>query len=347
MIESERGRSIRVLLADDEPAVLLWLRGVLSPSEGFEIAGEACDGAECVAMAAALKPDLVLADLDMPRFGGIEVARRIMQEAPCPVIIFSPSEAAHRRDVLFRATEVGALDVLLKPEAVSSESARPAAQEIRRRVRLMAPIKVVRRRAAGAARPEAAGPAGARAVRLVALAASTGGPDAILRCLRGLSPTVGWPVLVVQHMAEPFIPDFARWLEQGLRLKVFVAEHGAALRPGGLWLAPGDSHMRLGAGGRLLLDKEPPIHSCRPSADALFASVAEQLGGDAVGILLTGMGNDGAAGLLRMRRAGALTLAQDEASSTVFGMPGEAIALGAATHVLAPEEIGGFLQRCL
>ena len=343
---------IRVVVADDSPTVRLWLREGLTPEFGFDLVGDATNGAECVEMVERLRPAVVLMDVDMPGMDGIEATREVMSRAPTPILIFTASTVARKRKVAFEALAAGALDVLHKPRVAvdgGPSGASPEAAELRRRLTLLAPIKVIRRRHLRDSNPflSAVPPTNTPTVgtshRIVAIGASTGGPMAVLTVLKGLQPTTPLCLLLVQHQSPDFMDDFIAWLADSVSLPVRAAHEGDMLRPGVVYVAPADQHMRLHPDGSLRLDRKPPMHACRPAVDALFESVASAAGSRAIGILLTGIGRDGAAGLLDMRRAGAITIAQDEASSVVYGMPRAAVELNAAEHQLPVDQIGALL----
>jgi two-component system chemotaxis response regulator CheB len=282
-------------------------------------------------------------DVDMPEMDGIEATREVMSRAPTPILIFTASTVARERKVAFEALAAGALDVYHKPTSAldGSTGVNGEANRLRQLLTLLAPIKVIRRRSSRDSQPflVAVAPPAALPVtshhRILAIGASTGGPMAVLTVLKGLPRTIPLCVLLVQHQSPEFMDDFISWLADNLSLPVRAAVAGDVVRPGVVFVAPADQHMRLQPDGRISLDKEPPM---------LFSSVASAVGAKAIGVLLTGIGRDGAAGLLAMRRSGALTVAQDEASSVVYGMPRAAVELDAAMHQLSADQIGTFLM---
>ena len=340
------GPMLRVLVVEDSPLARLLLRDMLDAAHGFEIAGEAADGAAAVELAARLKPDVVLMDLHLPKKNGLEATTEIMQQAPVPILIFTATGVDPEGKLPFAVLAAGAVDLFPKPRLERQDNFAAIADKLRARLRLVSTVRAIRRfpaRAAlapGVARPQ-------RLPRVLAIGASTGGPAAVIEALKDLPPSMPAAVLLVQHMFQEFMPGLVSWLAGNIRLPVKMAAHGDALRPGVVLVAPGNRHMLLGPDGRVALEDTAPVHSCRPSADLLFNSVAAQAGSSAIGVLLTGMGDDGAEGLLRLRRAGAVTAAQDEASCAVYGMPRAAAELGAAEHILPPAEIGRLVARCL
>jgi two-component system chemotaxis response regulator CheB len=336
---------IRVLLAEDSAVTRAYLTYLLSEDDAIEVVGAAKDGQEAVDMAASLRPDVILMDVHMPILDGYEAARKIMESTPTPIVMATASSSRSETRGGFAALEAGALKLLAKPPALWEEGHDEAASELLRTLKLMSEVKVVRRRPINgtAQHPSERFPR-PRDPRVVAIGASTGGPQALVEILDGLPQPLGIPVLLVQHITDGFIDGFVSWLGTRTAMEVVVAGHGAQLRPGVVYVAGGGRHMTVTRDGRISLERGPAVNGFTPSISRLFDSVAVACGREAVGILLTGMGRDGADGLRRMRDAGALTIAQDEASSVIFGMPGEAVRLKAACEVLAPRAIAEALQ---
>jgi two-component system chemotaxis response regulator CheB len=331
---------IRVLIAEDSAVTREYLRWLIDEADGLEVVGVARDGQEAVALAAELAPDVIVMDVHMPEMDGFEATRRIMERHPTPIVMATASSSKAETRGAFEALDAGALLLLDKPPAPWADGHDQPAAELIRSVRLMAEVKVVRR---WAARPVPAGPPArfphARTPEVVAIGASTGGPQVLSTILAALPAPLSVPVLLVQHISDGFIEGFVEWLGTRTSMEVVRAARGDELRPGTVHVAGSQRHMGLDGDGRLVFDDGPPVDGFRPSISHLFASVAASRGPDAVGILLTGMGRDGAEGLRRMRDAGALTIAQDEASSVIFGMPAEAVRLDAAVEVLSPDRI--------
>ena len=334
---------IRVVIADDSDTARRMLREWLTPQAGFEIVAEAPNGKAAVDSVVSLRPNIVVLDVEMPEMDGIEATRQIMSRAPTPIVMFTSSAIAIKRKIAFEALAAGALDVFHKP--APGEPGHAAAEEFRKLLTLLAPIKVITR-PAPRTRPVVPQPRKPLAgiPRTLAVAASTGGPVALVKVLKSLPPTFPACVLLVQHQPPEFMQGFIEWLADNIALPVKMAKDGDALRPGVVLVAPGDHHMRLGDDGRIKLDRGEPIHACRPAADALFSSVARVAGSRSIGVLLTGMGQDGARGLLEMKQAGAITIAQDESTSVVYGMPKSAVEMGATDHVLPIDAIGEFVH---
>ncbi|WP_437737632.1 chemotaxis-specific protein-glutamate methyltransferase CheB [Sorangium sp. So ce1335] len=341
-------RKIRVLVADDSRTVRRRIVAALEVDPEIEVVGEAADGEAAIALCEQLRPDAITLDMMMPRRSGLAVTEHVMAYCPTPILIVSSSVERGEALGTFDALSAGAVDVLDKPSAADEGGAWD--RRLVTAVKLVARIKVIthlRRKLRPApplppAEPARAAPAGEAWYRAIAMGASTGGPTAVADALGPLPASFPVPILLVLHIGAPFAPAFAAWLAGRISLPVSIAADGEPLpRPGqpGVRLAMPDRHLVVRQ-GQLRLTAGPERHSCRPSVDVLFESVAGELGDRAIGCLLTGMGRDGAEGLLAMKRAGAMTLAQDESSSVVFGMPREAIARGAAHQILSVGAIG-------
>lgn len=347
---------IRVLIAEDSAVTREHLVYLLSQDPALQVVGTARNGLEAVEQAEHLKPDVILMDVHMPRMNGYEATRQIIERVPTPIVMVSASLSRDETAMAFEALKAGALTILDKPSGLEHPGHEETARRLVETVKLMAEVKVVRRwprrqglgvggRGLGQEEPipRPLAPS-SRKIRLVAIGASTGGPAVVAEILRGLPADLAAPILVVQHIAPGFTTGLAEWLGQGTRLAVKLAELGEPVQPGTVYLAPDSTQMGITKEGRIRLTKEPAEDNFCPSASYLFQSVAEAYGRSAVGVLLTGMGRDGAAGLRKLREAGGVTIAQDEETSVVFGMPGEAIRLGAAEYVLSPEQIVGLVR---
>ena len=351
---------IRVLVADDARTFRALLRALLEQAPDVEVVGEAADGNEAVAQVLALRPDVVTMDVRMPGLDGIAAIEAIMARAPTPVVVVSAEGGAEHQDVAFRALAAGAVEVLPKP-SLAGRFEREA-EEIRRAVRAMAGLTLVTRwgRATAArAGQRAPTPAGTPAapparshpdlrqaapLRVVGVAASTGGPPALTRLLAALPGAYPAALLVVQHIARGFEAGLAHWLARETSLAVKVAAQGEPIRPATVYLAPADRHLTARAGA-IHLDDGPEEGGFRPSATVLLRSLAREYGAAAAGVVLTGMGEDGAAGLLALRGRGGVTLAQGPQSAVVYGMPRAAVLQGAAAAVLELEALGPELVR--
>lgn len=336
-------KKLRVLLVEDSPTVRRHIREVLLSQPDIEIVGETGEGRHAVALCQELRPDVISMDMMLDGMDGQGATEAIMAHCPTPILIVSSS--TNRGEMLrtYEALAAGAVEVLEKPDGSQPEG------EWERRyltmLRLVARIRVITHVRARLGRPE---PAAARLPSrraVLALGASTGGPGALMQILQALPAPAPLPILIVMHINAVFSRGFAEWLDAQSRHPVRYAQGGEPLRElaGQVVLAPSDLHLVLSR-GHLQLNSAPPRHSCRPSVDVLFESLAAELGPGVAAALLTGMGRDGAQGLLAIRRAGGATLAQDEASSMVYGMPREAAQLGAAERVLPLAEIAPALQ---
>ncbi len=337
---------LRVLVVEDSLTLRGYLVQVLSADPGLEVVAEAGDGKRAIELCQTLRPDVITMDMMLPVMTGLAATEYIMAYCPTPILIVS---ASVNRGEVFRtydALAAGALDVLEKPRV--TESTREWEQRFISPVKLIAKLKVIthprgrlRQAPLTPAPPAVVVPAGGREFRLIAIGASTGGPAAVADILRALPPDFSLPLLIVIHIAEAFAYAMAEWLDSESRIPVRYAVDGEWLPQPGTpqaLLAPAERHLVV-KDGRLRLITTPERHACRPSVDVLFESIAAEMAPHALLVLLTGMGRDGAAGLLAARRAGAATIAQDEATSVIFGMPGEAVRLGAAERVLSLEDI--------
>lgn len=338
---------IRVLVVDDSPTIRALLTQLLESDAGIRVVGSAADGEAAVQQALALRPNLITMDIRMPRMDGFEATRRIMEVQPTPIIVVSASVEAPDLRITFNAMSAGALDVIEKPSGGSPDDLVSLRDKLVRTVKLMAEVKVVRRRPArltGALELPASGRSFVSPA-VVVIGASTGGPAALNTVLRQLPADFRLPVVVVQHMAAGFTQGLVDWLRLDSRLPVRVARHGQHLANGEVYFAEEGQHLVFLERGVLGRDSSPPVSHVRPSATVLFRSAAATYGAEALGVLLTGMGDDGAQGLLAIRDKGGLTLAQDAATSVVYGMPRVAAELGAARYVLALEKIAPTLAQ--
>lgn len=343
-----RHGKIKVLVVEDSPVARDLLCHILESAPDLEVVGTAHNGAEAVAAVRRAKPDVVTMDVQMPGLDGYEATRAIMESNPVPIIVISSHVDQGEVATTFRAIEAGAVMALAKPGGPGHADYERLAREIVTAVRLMSEVKVVRRSTRFRREAEASPPAQvptvlSRAVRAVGIGASTGGPPVLQGLLAALPPDFPAPIFVVQHMTEGFVGGLAEWLGQSSALTVRVATADEIALPSHVYLAPDRHQLTVTPGGRIVLSGGRAEDGFCPSVSQLFRSLAAAYGPHAVGILLTGMGSDGAAGLKAMRECGALTVAQDERSSVVFGMPKEAIALGAAEQVLSPERIPALL----
>ena len=335
---------VDVLIADDSPVARDHLRFLLESDPDIRVKAVARDGGEAVELAQRHQPDVITMDVHMPRVDGIAATRQIMASCPTRILIVSASWSPGDTEKAFQAMQIGALAVVEKPRGIAHPNGQHAADELVRMVKLMAEVRVVGRRGPSfpaapdlrSPRPQAAAPT---TLHAVAIGASTGGPPALQTLLAGLPRPFPLPLLIVQHIAAGFLPGLVDWLTKATGLPVHIATGGDRPLPGHAYLAPDGVHMGLSSTGRILLSRTEPENGLRPAVSYLFRSVADRCGAGCMGVLLTGMGKDGAGELKLMCDRGAVTIAQDEETSVVHGMPGEAIRLGGATHVLPMEQI--------
>jgi two-component system, chemotaxis family, protein-glutamate methylesterase/glutaminase len=339
---------IRVLVVDDSALMRKLIPAILAREASIEVVGTAMDGAFALKKIEELKPDVVTLDLEMPRMDGMETLRLIMQRAPLPVILFS----THSKEggyATFKALAIGAVDFLAKPKDAAAGRLDEIAD------RLIAKIKVAKR-AAGRKLPPAviqetsAPKKGVRAAlpprRVIAVGISTGGPNALQFVLSQIPADFQSTIVIVQHMPEGFTEMFAKRLDECCALEVHEARSGDLLLAGRVLICPGNRHImvrNMPRGGMVVLSDGPPVNGHRPSADVLFHSVAQEFGLTAVGVLMTGMGDDGAEGLGAIKAAGGMTIAQSEDTCVVSGMPRAAILKGYASKIIPLDGLGSHL----
>jgi two-component system chemotaxis response regulator CheB len=342
---------IRALVVEDSVCARELLIHTLQSDPAIEVIGAVGDGLEALSFLEKEKPDVITMDIHLPHLDGMETTRRIMATHPVPIVIVSGSWRADEVSTTSQAMEAGALAVADKPRGGRSPEAARLARQLVQTVKAMSEVRVVRRRARSPARTSDNLVIGGlrvdppRAVEVVAIGASTGGPPVLQTILRSLPAAFPAPVLIVQHIAAGFLPGMARWLNDTTGFPTHIGTHGELANPGSAYLAPDNLHMGLDSLGRIALSDSPPENGLRPAVAHLFRSVLAVHGTRAVGILLTGMGRDGAHELKLLRERGAFTIAQDAESSVVHGMPGEAIRLQAASYILPPEKMGPMLSQ--
>jgi two-component system chemotaxis response regulator CheB len=335
---------IKVLVADDSTVTRMFLVHLLESDPRIRVVGAVNDGQAALDFVIESKPDVVLMDIHMSKLDGFEATRRIMETEAVPIIICSAASSTKDMDVAFRAMEAGAIACIEKPIGREHGDFEALAANLLETVRLMSEVKVVRRstrtRTATLHKVEVQAPT---EIKVIGIGASTGGPPVLQTILTALPKDFAVPLLVVQHISRGFLTGMAEWLNQTTSLQVRIASHGVYPQSGHVYLAPDDFHMGVGTGGEIILTRQEPENHLRPSVAFLFRTLAAVYGANALGVLLTGMGRDGAVELKEMKDHGAITIAQDKESSVVHGMPGVAIALGGATHVLPPDKIANVL----
>jgi two-component system chemotaxis response regulator CheB len=340
---------IRVVVVDDSTTARELLVTLLQNADGIQVVGAASNGAQAIRLTKRLRPDVVTMDVFMPGMDGLAATRHIMREVPTPIVIVTATLMRDDMDLTFEALRAGALTALRKPGLADPETCAQVVQA----VQLMADVPVVRRwdrdkrpsQRVQPVEPPALSKDDSRRVQIVGIASSTGGPAALAAVLGPLTADFPAPILVVQHVTHGFTRGLADWLDGTTELRINLASHGEKPQRGTVLLAPEDYHMRVNTRGVVELCKEPPYKGLRPSANYLFHSLAQAYGSRALGIVLTGMGDDGAEGMEALYRAGGMTIAQDEASCVVYGMPREAIVRNAVDLVLSLNQIAVALSR--
>lgn len=340
---------VRVVIADDSLVAREMLATILASDPDIDVVGSATNGVEAVELVERLRPDLVTMDIHMPRMNGLEATERIMAFHPTPILVVSSSVHGEGMGLAFDALTLGALEVIKKPEPADWADLERIGRDVLRKVKILARVKVIthirgRRDRSRDVAPETHSDGVAPGI--IAIGSSTGGPSALLTVFGLLPASFPVPIIVAQHIADGFIPGLVGWLNAASAIEVVAAEEGMLPKPGTAYIAPTGTNMVL-EGKRLTFKAPSPGQLYIPSADSLFESVARSYDKRAVGVILTGMGADGAAGLKRMHDRGAVTIAQDEETCTVFGMPKAAIELGAADRVLPVQAIGAALVELL
>lgn len=359
----EAGSRIRVLIADDSAFMRKVLQSIFMADPQLEVIGEARDGREAVALSEQLRPDVITMDINMPHLDGLQATEVIMSTRPRPIVIVS-SESREGADPTLKALELGAIDFVAKPTSGVDLDMNSVREDLCRKLKVAAKVRVVRTAArsklaveiAGSAPRVEPGPApaprpapsapftvpasgGGERFPIVVVAASTGGPATLMKLVPQFPQNFPGAVLVVQHMPGTFTSQFSQQLAEIASIRVKEAEPGEIVRPGTLYLCPGSHHLRLTQTGRITLDDGPRISGYRPCADVTLETVAAFAGPMSTGVILTGMGNDGSRGAPAVKAAGGHVIVQDEATSVIFGMPAEAIKTGAVDQVLPLESI--------
>jgi two-component system chemotaxis response regulator CheB len=343
-----KARRIAVLVVESPTVLRPLLVRMIESDPALCLAGIVDTGPEALAFVQRSAPDVVLMGIHLEGMDGFEVSRRIMETQPLPIVLCSMGTDSAESATASRALGAGAVAHVAGPFARDGAESDRLLAQLLQTLRLMSEVKVVRRwpaRLGGTAAVPRTQPRPSNADAMIAVGASTGGPQALQTILAGLPKDFPIPILVAQHIAAGFLPGLAQWLSQTTALKIEIGSHGSLPADGHVYLAPDDCHMGLDARGRIRLEKSPPENGVRPAVEYLFRSVAAHCGAEAVGVLLTGMGQDGAVALKAMRERGARTIAQDRGTSAVYGMPAAAVALDAVDEVLPIEQIGAALQR--
>jgi two-component system, chemotaxis family, protein-glutamate methylesterase/glutaminase len=352
-------RKIRVLLVDDSSFMRKVLHAIVSADPQMEVVGQAKDGNEAVAMAQSLKPDVITMDINMPHMDGLQATEEIMSQNPRPIVVVS-SETRDGAASTLVALELGAIDFIPKPSSGIDLDMNSIGAELNRKLKMAAKVRVVRTAArpkghAGAAHKPAGASvatehatstatAGSR-IPVVVIAASTGGPAAVMRLAPSLPKDLPAAVVLVQHMPASFTSQYAIQLADATEMEVREAVANEALIPGIFYVCPGSHHLRVSPKGRIVLDSGARISGYRPCADVAMETVAAWAGAMTIGVVLTGMGNDGSRGAQAIYSAGGTVFVQDEASSVIFGMPAEVIKTGFVTQILPLDQIAAAIDK--
>ncbi|MGQ9366925.1 chemotaxis-specific protein-glutamate methyltransferase CheB [Azospirillum sp. A39] len=345
---SSIARRIRVLVVEDSPVVQELLVHIIGQDPRLEVAAVASSAEVALRLLERIRPDVVSLDIRLPGMNGFEATKRIMNQHPVPIVVVANDVHDASMNISMNALRAGALAVVEKPGSISRADYDAVARHLCTQLYAMSQVRVIRQRFRAATQPQAAAPpppvpeAVDRTYEALGLVASTGGPNALVKVLNGLPADFPLPILVVQHIGAAFVAGFANWLDTVCPQTVVLAEDRMELRPGRVHVAPGDHHLEL-ARGQVRLGGGAPVCGQRPSGSVLFSSMAAHCGATGIGVLLTGMGEDGAEGLLALRRAGGYTVAEDASTAVIHGMPGAAIALGGAVEALPLHKIAARL----
>lgn len=338
---------IRVLIADDSMLTRVVLKDVLSRDPGITVIAEATDGRRAVEETLRLRPDLVIMDVMMPVMDGLDAVIEIMSRCPTPILMLSANVDAGDSRSAFNAIQFGALDVMEKPQGLITEGGGMLVERLIDRVKSLSRVRVMHhfRPSKGQVNFTPTLPVPGQTKRILAIGASTGGPKVVMRLMKELPVDLDARVVIVQHIANGFAGGFAEWLDRESAYKVRIAQDGDLLERGLALVAPNNVHLEV-RDDKVVLNDSEMVNCCRPAVDVMFRSLAdEKVAPTVVGVLLTGMGRDGADGLLALKQRGAYTIAQNEESCAVYGMPRAAIEIGGASQVLPIGEIPTVLTR--
>ncbi|MCT4621940.1 MAG: chemotaxis-specific protein-glutamate methyltransferase CheB [Marinisporobacter sp.] len=341
---------IKVLIVDDSPTVQELIKYILNEDKEINVIGVANNGEEAIRFVEKNKPDIITMDISMPIMDGFEATRRIMETNPVPIIVISGLFNADEMDRTFQAVESGAVSVIEKPVGIYHADFDEISKNIIEKVKLMSEVKVIKRkrnyknRKLNLTRTRKLGE-GLSKIKIVVIGVSTGGPSVLQTIFSKLPSNIKIPILVVQHIAPGFLNGLVEWLSKSTAYPIHIASQGETALPGHIYFAPDGFHMEIRRNGKIFLNKNDKKNGVRPSVSYLFKSVAKDYGKNAMAILLTGMGKDGAEELKLLKDEGAMTVVQDQGSSVVYGMPGEAVKLNAATYILSPEKIADLFRK--
>ncbi|MBF0620442.1 MAG: chemotaxis-specific protein-glutamate methyltransferase CheB [Magnetococcales bacterium] len=347
------------MLVDDSRVALGVLKKMLATSTEIEVVGTASDGKDALQQIPHLKPQVICTDLHMPKMDGLALTREIMRIAPLPILAISISVQSDNNHNVFQFLEAGAVDVFPKPRSGLDGNNRRLCRELTRKIKVLSGVVPIRRHSRknrvlptittdnALPKRDIAHKIGSRNIRLITIGASTGGPQALAKIFSELPGNLPVPILCIQHISTGFLNEMVSWLDSHTPLNVEIAQHGRHPQPGTIYFPPEDRHLTLDDNGCFVSKHGNEAEHHIPAIDKTFFSVAKQFGASAIGVLLTGMGRDGADGLHAMRNSGAHTIAQDEETCVVFGMPNQAIQLGAAEKILPIQDVADSLLRLL
>jgi len=342
----QTGAMIKVLIVEDSLTAQVLLKRIFAMDGNIEVIGTAKDGLEALEFMRDHDPDVVTMDLHMPVMDGLEATRHIMQTKPVPILIVSSNWHTENKSEAFDYIEAGAVAALEKPQRLDDPTYEELCKELTQTIKIMAEVKVVRRYSSHTrGRGLKSGEVERHGARVVVIGASTGGPPVLKTILSGFSANFRLPILIVQHISKGFLPGLAEWLDAASPLTVTIGRQGQPVQPGHVYLAPDGFEMGISRPMRIYLSDPKEGYGPCPSVSYLFRSALVSFGSQSVGILLSGMGKDGAEELSLMRRKGAITIAQDEKTCVIYGMPGAAVKLQGATYVLPPERIAPTVER--
>ncbi|HAO12418.1 MAG TPA: chemotaxis response regulator protein-glutamate methylesterase [Planktothrix sp. UBA8407] len=362
---------IRVLLVEDSAVALIILKRILSTSQDISVVGTARTGKEALTLVPTVQPDVICTDFYMPQMNGLEFIQEVMVLYPRPILVISASVQSDDTQNVFQLLNAGAVDVFPKPKTGLASDYELIGQELIQKIKVLAGVKVftkhrksqpfvsqnrlsitpptpISRTILSPSQPFVGSPAKvfgvySKTIKILAIGASTGGPQALHTILTQFPSNFPVPIVCVQHISEGFLPGLVSWLNGECHLSIKIATVGELPQPGSVYFAPDGHHLEFSLSGRFTYSNAPPLAGHRPAVTRTLESVAEFYGASAAGVLLTGMGRDGADGMKAISDHGGLTIAQNQESSVVFGMPAEAIALGAAQYILSVNEIAPFL----
>jgi two-component system chemotaxis response regulator CheB len=352
---------IKVFLVEDSPIALTILERILQSSSEIKIVGTASNGRDALEKIPKLQPNVICTDLHMSKMDGLELTKQVMAKYPRPILVISNSVSDKQSDNVFQLLQAGAIDVFPKPVSGMPSEYELVKQELIGKIKILAGVKVLTKHPSKESIPKTQLVTSSAysttkitsdnfinsTIKLIAIGSSTGGPQALHKILSQLPNNFPVPIVCIQHISVGFLQGLVTWLDSECKLKVKVAEKGELPTPGYVYFAPENHHLELNSLGKFIYSNLPPIDGHCPSVTATFRSIAKFYNDNTAAVLLTGMGRDGAVGMQDIFKAGGLTIAQDENSCVVFGMPKEAIALGAGRYILAIEEIAPLLTKAI